>query len=138
VLAERAGEFFELPQDDNPVRPEHFMLSVCKVGEEAKARIPAVTHVDGTARVQIVLRERNPLWYDLIAAFGRRTGVPVILNTSFNLKGEPIVSSPEDAIKTFEWSGMDHLVIGRFVADRPSTPSVAAPFASRPQSLLPA
>jgi hypothetical protein len=93
--------------------PEHFMIAVAPVREEAKSRIPAVTHVDGTARVHLVDRTVNPIYYDLIKALGDRTGVPVLLNTSFNLRGEPIVNTPADAIRTFQWSGMDALVLGR-------------------------
>jgi carbamoyltransferase len=112
VLKERASEFFDIQHVD-PVAPEHFMLAVVRVREDAKSRIPAVTHVDGTARVQLVERETNPLYYELISRFGTLTGVPVLLNTSFNLRGEPIVNEPRDAIKTFLWSNMDYLVMGR-------------------------
>ena len=68
--------------------------------------------MDGTARVQLVRRDTNPRFYALIEAFARRTGVPVVLNTSFNLRGEPIVCSPWDAMKTFSWSDMDYLLAG--------------------------
>ncbi len=118
VLADRAAEFFEIGSIESPADPEHFMLAVCRVRPDRRADIPAVTHVDGTARVQLVRRETNPLYYDLIEAFGRRTGVPVLLNTSFNLRGEPIVASPDDALKTFSWSDMDSLVMGRHVVDK--------------------
>jgi carbamoyltransferase len=75
-------------------------------------RLPAVTHVDGSARVQTVSRAQNSRFYDLLTAFGRRTGVPVLLNTSFNVAGEPIVETPDDALRTFLASGMDLLVLG--------------------------
>ena len=114
VLKDRASEFFELG-DINDAGPEHFMLSVVKVRESAKAKIPAVTHIDGTARVHLVDKNTNPLFYSLIQQFGVITGIPVLLNTSFNLRGEPVVNSPEDAIKTFQWSNMDCLVIGRYL-----------------------
>ena len=91
------------------------MLLVCDVRSDAKDRIPAVTHVDGTARVQIVRREVNPLFYSLINEFEVNAGVPVLLNTSFNLRGEPIVDSPLDAIRTFAWSDMDYLVMGHHI-----------------------
>ena len=100
--------------------PEHFMLSVVRVRENAKARIPAVTHVDGTARVHLVERESNPLYYDLISRFGAITGVRVLLNTSFNLRGEPIVNEPKDAIKTFLWSNMDCLAMGKTLLEKSS------------------
>ena len=77
--------------------------------------IPSVTHVDGSARPQTVEKEMNPLYWSLIDEFGKRTGVPVIMNTSFNLRGEAIVNTPTDAIRTFFSSGMDALVIGSFL-----------------------
>ncbi len=113
VLAERAHEFFEVETDLEPWRPEHFMLAVARVRPEARDKIPAVTHVDGTARVQLVRRDTNPLYYDLISAFGQRTGIPLVLNTSFNLRGEAMVDKPYDALHTFLWSEMDALVMGR-------------------------
>jgi carbamoyltransferase len=85
------------------------------VRPDKRRLIPAVTHVDGSARPQTVEREVNPLYWRLIDAFGERTGVPVVLNTSFNLRGEAIVHTPTDAIRTFFSSGMDALVIGSFL-----------------------
>jgi carbamoyltransferase len=112
VLAERALEFFDMPEPYGMNCPEHFMLAVANVRPDKRTAIPAVTHVDGTARVQLVRRETNPRFYALIESFARRTGVPVVLNTSFNLRGEPIVCSPWDAMKTFSWSDMDYLLAG--------------------------
>ena len=83
-------------------------------------RLGAVTHVDGSARVQTVHADRSPLYHRLISAFGRETGVPAVLNTSFNLRGEPIVETPQDAVATFLESGMDALILGPFTAMRPS------------------
>jgi carbamoyltransferase len=80
--------------------------------------IPAVTHADGSARPQTVERDTSPLYWRLIDAFGRRTGVPVVMNTSFNLRGEPIVCTPTDAVRTFFSSGMDALVIGSFLVEK--------------------
>ncbi|MCA9522201.1 MAG: carbamoyltransferase, partial [Myxococcales bacterium] len=77
--------------------------------------IPSVTHVDGGARVQTVTREQNARYYDLIRAFGEETGVPVILNTSFNIRGEPIVCTPEDALKCFFTTDLDLLYLGDFL-----------------------
>ena len=111
VLAEAAGDWFELAQ------PSPYMNILAAVRAEARARIPAVTHVDGTARVHTVDRAANPLYHRLIAAFGARTGVPVLLNTSFNIQ-EPIVTTPDQAIATFLRSDMDLLAIGGFLADR--------------------
>ena len=104
VLAERASEWFELD------RESPFMLLVCQVrpGRE----IPAVTHVDGSARVQTVTRETAPEFYDLLAEFERQTGCPVLINTSFNVRGEPIVCTPEHAYLCFMRTDMDVLVLG--------------------------
>jgi carbamoyltransferase len=74
--------------------------------------LPAVTHVDGSARVQTVSRDQNPRFHDLLTAFQKQTGVPVLLNTSFNVAGEPIVESPGDALRTFMATDMDLLVLG--------------------------
>jgi carbamoyltransferase len=115
VLEERAGEYFE------GCRKSRFMISTYRVPPAKAAEIPAVTHVDGTARVQTVPRDSNPFYYDVIEAFGRLTGVPVVLNTSYNVKGEPIVESPVDAIRCFYGTGIDALVIPPFlVAKRPA------------------
>lgn len=110
VLAERAEEFFDFPgiRDHYPPR---FMLMVSPVKPEKQGVIPAVTHADGTGRLQTVHRETNPRYYRLIEKFGEATGVPVVLNTSFNLKGEPIVTTPENAYNTFSKSGMDALIL---------------------------
>ena len=80
--------------------------------------IPAVTHVDGTARVQTVSKNSNPLYYDLINEFFKITKVPVIINTSMNVMGEPIVNTPENALDTFTKSGIDTLVMGNYVLDK--------------------
>jgi carbamoyltransferase len=115
VLAEHAQEFFELEHADVPTQPETFMLSVARVRPEKRSVIPATTHVDGTARVQIVHPDGPPLLRGLLAAMARLGGVPILLNTSFNRRGEPIVASPADAIHTYLWSGLDALVLGRHV-----------------------
>ena len=112
LLAESAGEYLE-SATDSP-----FMVLTTQVRPEKRSIIPSVTHVDGSARPQTVERDVNPLYWRLISEFGRRTGVPVVMNTSFNLRGEPIVSSPTDAIRTFFSSGMDALIIGSFVVEK--------------------
>jgi carbamoyltransferase len=89
-----------------------FMITTFPVPAERQKDISAVIHVDGTTRPQMVRRAVNPLYYDTIRAFGRKTGVPAVLNTSFNLKGEPIVNSPVDALRTFYSSGMEALLMG--------------------------
>jgi carbamoyltransferase len=87
-------------------------------------RIPAVVHVDGTARPQMVRRESNPRYYDLIKAFGELTGEPIILNTSFNVKGEPIVCHPREAIRCFFDTGLDALYLGNYRLLKPKAPQL--------------
>lgn len=111
VLRECAHEYFEMPSGmDAP-----FMLLVPKVRPEKHAVIPAVTHADGTGRVQTVTHQTNPLYYGVIERFGELTGVPVLINTSFNVRGEPIVCTPADAYRTFVNTGIDVLVIGNCI-----------------------
>lgn len=95
-----------------------FMILTAQVRPEKRGVIPSVTHVDGSARPQTVEREISPLYYRLIDEFGKITGVPVVMNTSFNLRGEAIVHTPTDAIRTFFSSGMDALVIGNFLVEK--------------------
>jgi len=95
-----------------------FMILTAQVRPGKRSVIPSVTHVDGSARPQTVEREINPLYYRLIDEFGAITGVPVIMNTSFNLRGEAIVHTPTDALRTFFSSGMDALVIGSYVIEK--------------------
>jgi carbamoyltransferase len=115
VLEERAAEFFVCGS------PTPFMTEVYPVREEKKADIPAVVHVDGTARVQTVSREAQPVYWRLIKAFDDLTGIPVVLNTSFNVRGEPIVNSPEDAVATFRNSAIDVLIAGHLMVERATT-----------------
>ncbi len=112
MLAEAAGDYLE-SATDSP-----FMILTAPVKPEKRSVIPAVTHVDGSARPQTVERDINPLYWRLIDEFGKRTGVPVVMNTSFNLRGEAIVNTPTDAIRTFFSSGMDALVIGSFLVEK--------------------
>lgn len=105
VIAERAAEIFE-GAEDSP-----FMLLAKKVHPEWRDRIPAIVHVDGTARVQTITEQQNPKTYRLLKEFEKLTGVPVLLNTSFNVKGEPIVETPEDAIDCFLSTGFDYLAL---------------------------
>jgi len=129
VLREDVGDWFDL-NDDSP-----YMLLVADVKERhrramtdneqrlfgidklnvVRSTIPAVTHVDYSARVQTVHRETNPLFYQLLQAFKSRTGCPVLVNTSFNVRGEPIVCTPEDAFRCFMGTDLDLLVVGRAV-----------------------
>jgi carbamoyltransferase len=112
MLAESAGNYIE-SATDSP-----FMILTAQVRPDKRRTIPAVTHVDGSARPQTVERDVNPLYWKLICEFGGLTGVPVIMNTSFNLRGEPIVCTPTDAIRTFFSSGMDALMIGSFLVEK--------------------
>ena len=111
VLADAAETYFDLPGACKQMAAR-FMLLVVPVKKEHHATLPAITHVDGSGRLQTVFKDTNPLYYSLIERFGKATGVPVVLNTSFNLKGEPIVTTPANAHWTFTKSDMDLLVIG--------------------------
>jgi carbamoyltransferase len=117
VLTEQTSQFFDLP---DPARhfPARFMLYVVDVKAHQQAVLPAITHVDGTARLQTVDVHIAPRYHRLIEQFGKATGVPVILNTSFNLKGEPIVNTPAEAYSTFSRSGMDMLVLGNHLIEK--------------------
>ena len=117
VLAQCAEKYFELP---NAMRhnPARYMLYVVPVREKEQGTLPAITHVDGTGRLQTVFAEQSPRYYRLIEKFGQATGVPVVLNTSFNLKGEPIVNTPSNAFNTFSKSEMDALVLENFIVEK--------------------
>jgi len=112
VLEEEAGVWFA------GAERSHFMLFVYDVLPDRAERIPAVRHVDGTARIQTINRAQNPLYHELITAFQMRTGVPVLVNTSFNTRGEPIVCTPRDAVECFWTSPLDALVIGPFLLEK--------------------
>jgi carbamoyltransferase len=111
VLREYAGEYFEYFEE------APFMEKVFQIKQDKRAVIPAVTHVDGSGRIQTVCRENNMSYYELIDTFRRKTGVPILLNTSFN-ENEPIVDSPEEALACFERTSMDMLVLENFVITR--------------------
>jgi carbamoyltransferase len=139
VLEERVGDYFELD------RPSPYMLLVADVvasrrvprqGDEQglplvewvnrpRSDIPAITHVDYSARIQTVSREDNPRYHALLAEFERETGYGVIVNTSFNVRGEPIVCTPEDAYRCFMRTEMDYLVLGPFLLDKRAQPAFA-------------
>jgi carbamoyltransferase len=112
VRVERQAEIFEHDH------PSPFMLHVYKIKPEWRERLTAVNHLDDTGRLQSVARDENPLYYDLIKSFEERTGIPVLLNTSFN-ENEPIVNSPAEAIDCFLRTRMDVLVIGPFICRKP-------------------
>jgi carbamoyltransferase len=113
-LAEKASEWFDID------RESPYMLLVCQVREGRE--IPAVTHVDGSARLQTVTRDAHAEFYDLLAAFDQRSGCPVLINTSFNVRGEPIVCSPEDAYLCFMRTDMDVLVLGNQILYKEEQP----------------
>lgn len=111
---EAKDRFFDI-KGDSP-----FMLKVCDVLEPMKAVIPAITHVDGSARLQTVEQRINPRYHDLLTRFGEMTGVPVLLNTSFNVQGEPIIESPVQAVRCFYSTGLDYLALGNFLVSKPA------------------
>ncbi len=112
VIAEAATEYFDLTVEDP------FMLKVCNVKPDKTSVLPAITHVDGTARAQTVNKETHPRYHKMISEFGKLSGHPVVLNTSFNIMDEPIVESPYDAIRCFFSTGLDYLVIGNYVVKK--------------------
>jgi carbamoyltransferase len=117
VLAECAETYFDLPHAPCH-HPARYMLYVVPVKVSQQSALPAITHVDGTARLQTVFRDQSPRYYRLIERFAQASGVPVVLNTSFNLRGEPIVNTPAEAFHTFSKSEMDSLVLGNFLVDK--------------------
>jgi carbamoyltransferase len=117
VLAERTEQFFELPNAMEHY-PARYMLYVVPVRPSKHSVLPAITHVDGTGRLQTVFEDANPRYHGLISRFAQATGVPAVLNTSFNLKGEPIVTTPANAFSTFSRSEMDMLFLGNFVVEK--------------------
>jgi carbamoyltransferase len=112
ILEEKISEYFI------GAAPTPFMEKVFLIRQEKRDAIPAVTHVDGTGRIQTVTKAQNKLYWELISEVERLTGIPIVLNTSFNLKGEPIVCEPTDAIRTFFSSGLDALVIGSCILEK--------------------
>lgn len=112
-LEEHASEYF------SGCASSPFMLFTYPVVESMRERVPAITHIDGTARVQTVSKDVQPLYHQMIREFQKLRGAPLVLNTSFNVMGEPIVNTPEDAIRCFYSTGMDALVIGKYVLKKP-------------------
>jgi carbamoyltransferase len=115
ILAEKAGDWFD---SGSAVDANKYMLTISMVHTAKRSLIPAVIHEDGTVRAQLVSRADNPLYYDLISEFEAISGVPLLLNSSFN-DSEPIVCSPQDAIKTFMKTGIDHLALGTYLVSKP-------------------
>ena len=109
ILEQQLQNWFDLPKSSSP-----YMLFNAKVLPTRIGKIPSVTHVDNTARIQTVSEKTNPKAFILLTHFFERTTVPILLNTSFNLAGEPIVETPQDAINTFKNSNLDYLVMGNY------------------------
>jgi carbamoyltransferase len=138
VLADRASEWFEIDRESPymllvadvrkekrlPVTPEQEAKQGLDKLYVIRSEVPAITHVDNSARLQTVFRDDHPLYYDLIEEFRKRTGCPVIINTSFNVRGEPIVCAPEHAHTCFLRTNMDYLVMGRYLLDKTKQPKV--------------
>jgi carbamoyltransferase len=133
VLRERAAEFFELEEDSPymlfvaPVHPDQRLATPPPAAgldrlKQLRSRLPAITHVDDSARVQTVTAEQNPLFYRLLKRFEAETGCPVLMNTSFNVRGEPVVCTPDDAYRCFVNTEMDYLAIGNFLLERAAQP----------------
>jgi len=139
VLREHVADWFDLDADSPymllvadvlpsrrlPMRDDANGLWGIERLNVPRSTIPAVTHVDYSARIQTVRRETSPLYYDIIEAFHRKTGCPVIVNTSFNVRGEPIVCTPEDAYRCFMRTQMDVLVLEHYVLLKEEQPAVA-------------
>jgi carbamoyltransferase len=121
MLEEKAGRFMRDPA------PAPFMITAFEATDLADELCPAIVHVDRTMRVQTVNGRAHPRFHQLLRAFERRTGVPVLLNTSFNVKGEAIVCSPRDALRTFCSTGLDALAIGRCLIEKPHQPTFLEP-----------
>ena len=113
IIEEKVKEYFDIDKKD-----ERFMLFVYPIKESKRKLIPPVNHVDGTARLQTVNKEQNLLYYNLIREFEKLSKVPVLINTSFNIRGEPIVCTPEDAYKCMMGTEIDYLILNNFLIKR--------------------
>ncbi|MBR8836906.1 MAG: hypothetical protein DSM106950_23590 [Stigonema ocellatum SAG 48.90 = DSM 106950] len=116
ICVDDALTFFDC--DDPIPEPTDYMLMVYPISQKQQSKIPAVTHVDGSGRLQTIRQNQNPLYYKLIKKFGALTEVPILVNTSFNIRGEPIVCSPQDAYRCMMGTQIDYLIIGHFVIKR--------------------
>ncbi len=120
VCEDDALTYFEC---DQPIpEPTDYMLMVYPIKKEWRKKIPAVTHVDGSGRLQTIRQAQNPTYYDLVKEFGKLSGVPILINTSFNIRGEPIVCTPQDAYKCMMGTGIDYLVMGKYLIKREDNP----------------
>ena len=120
VCEDDAATYFDA---DLPLpAPADFMLMVYPIKKKWHKKIPSVTHVDGSGRLQVIREKQNPLYFQLIKEFGRLSGVPILINTSFNIRGEPIVCTPFDAYKCMMGTGIDYTVMDRFLIKRADNP----------------
>ena len=117
ISKEDVHDYFEIDKDG-----EQFMLFVYPFKEDKKKLVPSVVHVDGTGRLQTTSKEENPLYYGVVKEFEKLSGIPILINTSFNIRGEPIVCTPEDAYKCMMGTGIDYLVIDKFLIKREDNP----------------
>ena len=120
VIAEDTYKYFEA---DKPLPlPADFMLMVYPIKKDKRRLIPAVTHVDGSGRLQTIRKYQNPRYYSLIKEFEKLSGIPILINTSFNIRGEPIVCTPEHAYRCMMGTGIDYLVMDKFLIARKDNP----------------
>ena len=123
MLKKEVRELKELNRIDDAKRVEKQLenedyLRFRTIIHQVRSEVPAITHVDYSARLQTVARENNPLYYDIIKNVDKKTGCPIIVNTSFNVRGEPIVCTPEEAFRCFMRTKMDYLVLGNYILDK--------------------
>ena len=117
ILQEKVHEWFDIDKDEEP-----FMLFVYLFKEAKRKIVPAVVHVDGSGRLQTINKEQNQAYYTVIKEFEKQSGVPILINTSFNIRGEPIVCTPHDAYRCMMGTGVDYLVMDRFIIARAENP----------------
>lgn len=117
TLANKVADYFDVGEKDHS-HLTNFMLAVFPVKKDKRKIVPAITHIDGSARPQIITKAQNARYYNIIRKFGEKTGVYVLMNTSFNLKGEPIVNSPQNALNTFRASGLDILALENYIVQK--------------------
>ena len=120
ICVDDAKKYFSC---DNPVpEPTDYMLMVYPIKKQYHKKIPAVTHVDGSGRLQTIRKDQNKLYYNLIKDFEKHSNTPILINTSFNIRGEPIVCEPKHAYKCMMGTGIDYLIMGKFLIKRSDNP----------------
>ncbi len=128
VAMEDASRIFDIAQGDEATYAH--MLYITHVRPEYRVKLPATTHIDGSARVQTVAKEHNPRLWQLLKEFEKLSGLPVLLNTSYNVRGQPIVCTPQEAVDTFLFAKLDVLVAGNYLVVRTHAETVKAPTAN--------